>query len=141
MNIQTIVILGISLLLSACGGGGSGTGTDNGIGTGSISIPKTISWNPPTENTDGTQLTDLEKYYVYYGPSENELAMISGLEIAAKDSNGNLVTSISISELTSEEIQLIRDLVEANDQHFFAMTAVNSSNLESSFSNIVQFSN
>lgn len=35
------------------------------IGTGSA----TISWLPPTQNTDGTQLTDLAGFRIYYGTS------------------------------------------------------------------------
>jgi hypothetical protein len=33
----------------------------------------TLSWNPPTENVDGSALTDLTGYRIYYGRSEAQL--------------------------------------------------------------------
>ena len=33
----------------------------------------TISWNPPTDNTDGTSLTDLAGYRIYYGRNADQL--------------------------------------------------------------------
>jgi len=33
----------------------------------------TLSWNPPTENVDGSTLTDLMGYRIYYGRNENQL--------------------------------------------------------------------
>lgn len=32
----------------------------------------TLSWAPPTENTDGSALTDLAGYRLYWGPEEND---------------------------------------------------------------------
>lgn len=33
----------------------------------------TLSWNPPTENTDGTALTNLSGYRIYYGQHKHTL--------------------------------------------------------------------
>jgi hypothetical protein len=33
----------------------------------------TITWNPPTRNTNGSPLTNLAGYYIYYGSSANNL--------------------------------------------------------------------
>jgi len=33
----------------------------------------TISWTPPTQNVDGTALTDLAGYKIYYGTSASAL--------------------------------------------------------------------
>jgi Putative Ig domain/Fibronectin type III domain len=33
----------------------------------------TLAWTPPTENTDGTTLTNLAGYHIYYGTSETNL--------------------------------------------------------------------
>ncbi|MBV8803453.1 MAG: fibronectin type III domain-containing protein, partial [Sinobacteraceae bacterium] len=33
----------------------------------------TLDWTPPTENSDGSALTDLAGYTVYYGTSPNNL--------------------------------------------------------------------
>jgi len=34
----------------------------------------TLSWNPPTENSDGTALTNLAGYRIYYGRNKDNLA-------------------------------------------------------------------
>ena len=41
----------------------------SGIGTGTA----TLSWLPPTQNTDGSQLTDLAGYKIFYGTSSDYL--------------------------------------------------------------------
>jgi hypothetical protein len=59
---RTILVpLAVLLLLSlsACGG------ADSSASTGSSSI--TLSWMAPSTNADGTSLTDLQGYKVYYG--------------------------------------------------------------------------
>jgi len=33
----------------------------------------TLSWDAPTQNTDGTPLTDLAGFRIYYGPSPSHL--------------------------------------------------------------------
>jgi hypothetical protein len=43
--------------------------TDVGTGTGTA----TLSWTPPTENSDGSALTDLAGYQVWYGQARNNL--------------------------------------------------------------------
>lgn len=35
----------------------------------------TMSWTPPTENTDGSPLTDLAGYRISYGPSADDLSL------------------------------------------------------------------
>jgi Putative Ig domain len=71
----------------------------------------TISWNPPTENSDGSALTDLAGYRIYYG----------------RDSN-NLDRSIALSNPG-----LTRYVVENLSQArwYFSMTSVNSGGMES----------
>jgi hypothetical protein len=36
----------------------------------------TLSWNPPTENSDGTALTDLAGYRIYYGRNADNLTQV-----------------------------------------------------------------
>ena len=55
-------------LISGCGGGGGSdyagiTSSTPGAGTVSVSL----AWNSPSTNEDGSQLTDLAGYKVYYG--------------------------------------------------------------------------
>ena len=44
----------------------------NAIAAGSA----TLSWNPPTENADGTALTDLAGYRIYYGRNPDNLTQV-----------------------------------------------------------------
>ena len=80
----------------------------NGTGT------ALLSWNPPTENEDNSALTDLTGYRIYYGVS-----------------SGNYTDSVVVNNpgLTS---YLIDNL--ASTTWYFAMTAVNSSGIESALS-------
>ena len=81
--------------------------TVNAIALGSA----TLSWNPPTENVDGTTLTDLSGYRIYYGRSANQL-------------NQSIV--LNNPGLTR---YVVENLAPAN--WHFAMTSVNSSGIES----------
>jgi hypothetical protein len=49
--------------------GSSVGGTGSGTGTGSTPSAKTVNlqWQAPTENSDGTPLTDLKGYKIHYG--------------------------------------------------------------------------
>ncbi len=62
--ITFFVSLLIAVFLVGCGGGsgsGSSSGGANGSGTASL------SWTPPTMNTDSSLLVDLAGYKIYYG--------------------------------------------------------------------------
>lgn len=71
----------------------------------------TLSWMPPTQNDDGTPLTDLAGYRVYYGRDRDNLTQVVEL-----DNPG--LTRYVIENLSP-------------DRWFFAMTAVNSVGVES----------
>lgn len=73
-----------------------------------------LTWLPPTLNTDGTALTDLSGYQIYYGT--DPAALIS-------------VVSISNAGITS---YLIDNLAPAT--YYFAIKAVNSSGVASDYS-------
>jgi hypothetical protein len=49
------------------------------VGTGTA----TLSWTPPTENSDGSALTDLAGYQVHYGRSQSELNQMVRLDNAS----------------------------------------------------------
>jgi hypothetical protein len=55
------------LLLAACGGGG---GDQN---QGSASNSATLRWQPPTQREDGTPLTSVGGYTLYYGRDSSNL--------------------------------------------------------------------
>jgi len=106
-----VLTLLLAVIISACGGGGSTPVTSNQVNFGSA----TLSWTPPTLNTDGSPLTDLASYKVYYG---NE--------------SGNYHTSIQISN-NGMTIYVVEHLT--SNTYYFVMTAINSSGEESDFSN------
>lgn len=84
------------------------TATGNGTAT--------ISWIPPTENTDGTVLTDLAGYRIHYGKAASNL---------------NRVVVIDTPGLTS---YMIEGLTPAT--WYFAVTSVTADGAESSLSNL-----
>jgi hypothetical protein len=98
-------------MIGACGGGG-GSVNVNQVGFGSV----TLAWTPPTQNEDGSPLTDLAAYRIYYG---NE--------------PGNYQTSIHV-----DNPGLVMYVVEnlTPNTYYFVMTAINSSGEESRYSGV-----
>ncbi|MEJ2620381.1 MAG: fibronectin type III domain-containing protein [Candidatus Thiodiazotropha sp.] len=76
-----------------------------------------LSWTPPTQNTDGSALTDLTGYIIYYGTASNNYT-----ETVNIDNPG--ITSYQIDNLSAAD-------------WYFVITAVNSSNVESVYSSEV----
>jgi hypothetical protein len=119
-----LFIVAVLLLLSACNGGGSGTDTTSSVvvsdGSGSTATGTgvvTLSWMPPTDNTDGSTFNDLSGYTIYYGTDAT--AMTNRISI-----NNAGVTSYVIENLA------------ANNTYYFVITALNSSGIESDHSNM-----
>lgn len=83
-------------------------------GTGSA----TVSWIAPTQNTDGSPLTNLAAYKIYYGVSE-----------------GNYTNQVRINNpgLTT---YVVDNLTPAT--YFFVSTSINSNGVESDFSNVAR---
>ena len=77
----------------------------------------TLSWNPPTQNTDGSALTDLAGYKIYYGKSS---------------ANPDKVITITSAGITR---YVIENLTAAT--WYFSMTSYNSTGVESSRSTAV----
>ncbi|WP_028862303.1 fibronectin type III domain-containing protein [Psychromonas aquimarina] len=120
-----------ALLLSACGGGGGG-------GSSSIAVSDTnnteastaqteqissstvkISWEAPTFNENGSELTNLSGFKVYYGQSAQKLDKLIII-------NDPQQTFIKIDTLSADRL------------YFFSITAFNDSGFESRHTNIVQ---
>ncbi len=74
----------------------------------------TLSWDPPTTNADGTPLTDLEGYKVYYGTS-----------------SGNYSQNIDAGNVITYTANL------SDGTYYFAVTAYDTSRNESGYSNEV----
>ena len=82
----------------------------NNVYTPSTNIAISLSWSPPTSNTDNTPLTDLGGYKVYYGEHPT-----------------NYSTSVDIGNQTTYSAA---DLVEGK-VYYFSVTAYNTSLIES----------
>lgn len=76
----------------------------------------TVSWVPPTRNTDGSTLTNLAGYRIYYGTSSGAL---------------NKTVELNNPSLSSYMIESL-----PAGTHYFAVKAFNSSGAESKLSNI-----
>lgn len=59
---------------STTSGGGSGSGSGSGGGTTSSTGSVTVSWTPPTQNTNGSALTNLAGYTINYGTNASDLS-------------------------------------------------------------------
>lgn len=79
--------------------------------------PVTIAWTPPTENTNGTTLTNLAGYHIYYGTSQSNLDKVVDI------SNPGLASYV-LSSLTA-------------GTWYFALTSINAAGVESARSAVV----
>ncbi len=75
----------------------------------------TLSWDPPTTNADGTPLTDLAGYKVYYG-----------------NASGNYTSNLDVGNVTTYTVTGLQP-----GTYYFAVTAYDTSGNESDFSNEV----
>lgn len=90
------------------------------VNSGGTQLPPggvTITWTPPTENTDGSALTNLAGYHLYYGTSQASLNKVVDI-----DNPG--IASYVVSDLSA-------------GTWYFALTAVNEAGMESSRSAIL----
>ena len=70
MNRLILLLIPIFLItIAGCGGGGSSISSASGSPTAGGVI---ITWTPPTLNIDGSPLTDLAGYKIYYGPTNGD---------------------------------------------------------------------
>jgi hypothetical protein len=76
----------------------------------------TLSWTPPTTNTDGSPLTNLAGYKIYWGTSQGNYTSSTTLNNAG-------LTSYVVTNLTP-------------GTWFFVATATNSAGVESAFSTV-----
>lgn len=85
---------------------------DVGTGTGTA----TLSWTPPTENSDGSALMDLAGYQVHYGQSQSNL---------------NQTVTLSNASLSTYVVENL-----GSGTWYFALVAVNSRGTTSVFSSV-----
>ena len=95
---------------AASGSSGSGTGTAPSTGN------ATLAWTAPTTNTNGSALTDLAGYYIYYGNTAGSMT--------------NKVTLSGPATLT----YVISNL--SSGTWYFGIVAYTNTGLQSSMSNV-----
>jgi len=89
-----------------------------------ISVEGTIalSWTPPTTNADGSALSDLSGYKIYYGPAPDRL---------------NKSITISNSGITDYQSNELNIDLSSGTTYYFGVAAYNSLGIESTVSNLV----
>ena len=109
--------------LTACGPAvqtSSNSATTSGASGSSANTPAgsaMLSWNAPTENIDGTPVTDLAGYHVHFGTSA--AALTETIDVSGAASTNYVVNGLS------------------SGTYYFAVSAYNSLGFEGAFSNIV----
>ena len=123
-------IAALGFALSGCGGGGGPAATAatsqaaaTGLAAAGAPPPTssgtiTLDWTPPTENTDGTPLTDLTGYDIHYGTQ-----------------SGDYTQSISVSN-PGIATYVVDNLTPG--MYYFSVAAVNSDGTESPMSSEVK---
>jgi hypothetical protein len=122
-------LFAMALVLGGCGGGSS-SGNSSGTATGTTSTvtstgtttatstagTATVTWVAPTENINGTPVTGLAGYRVYYGTSAD--ALTESIEVP-----GTATTTYAVSDLSP-------------GTYYFAVTAYNALGVESAPSDV-----
>ena len=100
------------ITLTNCGGCGSGSKSNDGNGD-DLSKYASLSWDAPITNADGTPLTDLAGYKIYYGISSGDYSVI-----------------INVGNVTAYRVRNL-----APGTYYFAVTAYDKEGNESAYSN------
>ncbi|MFQ6021395.1 MAG: fibronectin type III domain-containing protein [Acidiferrobacterales bacterium] len=117
-SLPKVIILIFALTMAACKQGESKTAPTSGeqlvtpVAKGSV----TLRWQPPTRNTDGSKLTDLAGYKIYYGTSKEYYQRV----IDIKDPT---ITQYTINHLPPYT-------------YYFVIIAYNRAGAESHYSNV-----
>ncbi len=101
----------VVLLMIACNGG---SGDDSGAEQSLV----TLSWTPPTTRSDGSALTNLAGYKIYYGNTEGEYSIIVDID------NPGLT-------------EYVLEGLNSGRTYYFTMTAYDEARIESAYSNVV----
>jgi Fibronectin type III domain len=120
---QILGTLAISATLAGCGSSADGDASASDAGNSSVASTSsssgatstdtvTLSWAAPTENTNGSALTNLAGYVIYYGTSANALTQ-----------------KISVDNV-GVQTYVVSNLSPGN--WYFQIVAVNSAGVESS---------
>lgn len=119
---MSLAIANSVLGLAACGGGSGGAAAVAGAPAPApapsppapvTTYSATVSWSVPILNTDGTSLTDISGYRVYYGTSAEDLSqsiLISGPGITSHVVSGLAPGTYYIAVATLNSVGVASDL-------------------------------
>ncbi len=114
----------LALFVMVVAGCGSQSGsTAAGAGPQGGSPTGVLTWDAPSSYTDGSPLTDLAGYKIYYGTA-----------------HGNYTSSINVGNTTSISVADLSSSVPASGLYYLAVTAYDTAGNESTFSNEVSIS-
>jgi len=111
------IFAGFTLLLAGCDDQSATPSTSAGFALRSRSTSAVLSWEAPTTNTNGSALTDLAGYRIYYGENPSRLSQ-----------------SVPIKTIGVQTYEI--DNLSAGTW-YFAIMAVTSAGTESRLSNVV----
>jgi len=113
-----LVVLLAAMTVAGCDGGPATVATGATSISSSASIgAATLSWVPPSENTDGSALTDLAGYRIYYGTGPNSLTEVVD------------VPTVGISDFVIDHLTA--------GTYYFSIRAYTAAGIESALSNVV----
>jgi hypothetical protein len=117
-RLQLTTLFVIALVLGGCSGSSStgSTMTSSPLGTSPSSGTVTLTWVAPTDNTNGTPVTDLAGYHIHYGTSQDNMTQVIDLA-------GSSTTEFEVSGL-------------APGTYYFAISAYTARGTESAESDV-----
>jgi len=151
MHIKKLAnILFVPILLLTvvnCGGGGGGGGGGSTTTTPTPTVTGTVTWDSPTINMDGSCLTDLTGYKLYYGVTsragDSAFSYDDSVTIPLDDSNldcqedqssGEPVTGCGFKKLCGYTASLSIPGLTTGDTYYGAVTAYDASDFEGDYS-------
>lgn len=114
------LLAGFTLLLAGCNDQSATTSTPAAPAVSNNATSAVLSWEAPTTNTNGSALTDLAGYRIYYGENPSKLS-----------------ESVQIKTIGVQTFEI--DNLSAGTW-YFAIMAVTSAGTESHLSNVVSLS-
>ena len=89
-----IATAALMMTLAACGGGGSSSGSTSSATPPATTGSAELAWTAPTQNEDGTALTNLAGYKVRYGQAVGALGQV-------RDVTSPATTNVTIEGLSA----------------------------------------
>jgi len=112
----TVIFLCIIISLFSCGGCGGGGGSSTDTNGGGSSNSATLTWDAPTTNADGTPLTDLAGYKIYWSEESGNF-----------NSNNSITVGKDVTTYTLENLHF------SPGTYYFTVTAYDTEGNESDY--------